>query len=126
MESVNAAHRWETPYTQANEIDNKTMDQQHPRKVFEQAVALLKAGRRDEAETLCRNTLERDPGDINFVALLGSILADKGDLDEAEILLELQELRTAYSIDGGVGFTYTFGSIYNNVVNPRFGNRRRW
>ena len=63
------------------------MDQQHPRKVFEQAVALLKAGRRDEAETLCRNTLERDPGDINFVALLGSILADKGDLDEAETLL---------------------------------------
>jgi Flp pilus assembly protein TadD len=48
---------------------------------------LLKAGRRDEAETLCRNTLERDPGDINFVALLGSILADKGDLDEAETLL---------------------------------------
>ena len=48
----------------------------------------------------------------------------KGDLDEAEILLELQELRTTYSIDGGIGLTYTFGSIYNNVVNPRFGNGR--
>jgi tetratricopeptide (TPR) repeat protein len=87
MEPVIAAHLWQTPYTQAKEIDKKIMDQQHPRKVFEQAVALLKAGRRDDAETLCRNTLERDPGDINFVALLGSILADKGDLDEAETLL---------------------------------------
>ncbi len=46
----------------------------------------------------------------------------KGNLDEAEILLELQELETAYSIDGGFGFTYTFGSIYNNIVNPRFGD----
>jgi len=46
----------------------------------------------------------------------------RGDLSEAEILLELQELATAYSIDGGIGFTYTFGSIYNNIVNPRFGN----
>ena len=48
----------------------------------------------------------------------------KGDLDEAEILLELQELATAYSVDGGIGFRYTFGSIYNNIVNPRFGNGR--
>lgn len=54
------------------------------------------------------------------------IALPKGDLDEAEILLELQELRTAYSIDGGIGFTYTFGSIYNNIVNPRFGNGRGW
>lgn len=46
----------------------------------------------------------------------------KGDLDEAEILLELLELATEYSFDGGIGFTYTFGSIFNNVVNPRFGN----
>jgi hypothetical protein len=50
------------------------------------------------------------------------ITLPKGDLDEAEILLELQELATAYKIDGGIGFTYTFGSIYNNIVNPRFGN----
>jgi hypothetical protein len=52
------------------------------------------------------------------------ITLPKGDLDEADILLQLQELQTAYSIDGGIGFTYTFGSIYNNIVNPRFGNGR--
>jgi len=46
----------------------------------------------------------------------------KGDLDEAEILLQLQELATEYRIDGRLGLVYTFGSIYNNVVNPRFGD----
>ncbi|MCK4344431.1 MAG: hypothetical protein KAX05_04035 [Bacteroidales bacterium] len=48
----------------------------------------------------------------------------KGEVSEADILLELQELATGYSIDGGIGFTYTFGSIYNNIVNPRFGSGR--
>jgi len=46
----------------------------------------------------------------------------KGDLDEAEILLRIRELSTAYRIDANLGITYTFGSIYNNIVNPRFGN----
>ncbi|MDX2414132.1 MAG: hypothetical protein QNK33_02970 [Bacteroidales bacterium] len=46
----------------------------------------------------------------------------KGDNSTEEILLRLSELQTEYSIDGGIGFVYTFGSIYNNVVNPRFGN----
>ncbi len=46
----------------------------------------------------------------------------KGELSEADILLQLQELATAYSVDGGIELTYTFGSIFNNVVNPRFGN----
>lgn len=49
----------------------------------------------------------------------------KGDLSEADILLQLTELETSYNIDGGIGLTYTFGSIYNNTVNPRFGNGRR-
>ena len=46
----------------------------------------------------------------------------KGDLSDAEILLRLKEQATSFSIQGGVSLTYTFGSIYNNVVNPRFGN----
>lgn len=49
----------------------------------------------------------------------------KGEASEAEILLRLQELQTSYNIRGEVGVTYTFGSIYNNIVNPRFGNGRR-
>ncbi|MEN8227513.1 MAG: hypothetical protein ABFS38_05105 [Bacteroidota bacterium] len=50
----------------------------------------------------------------------------KGELTEADILLQLQELETSYNVDGEIGITYTFGSIYNNIVNPRFGNGRRW
>ena len=45
----------------------------------------------------------------------------KGDISEADRLLELRELSTQNRIEGGIGLTYTFGSIYNNVVNPRFG-----
>ena len=49
----------------------------------------------------------------------------RGEASEAEILLQLQELATSYNVDGEIGITYTFGSIYNNIVNPRFGNGRR-
>jgi hypothetical protein len=38
-----------------------------------------------------------------------------------EVLLRLQQLETNYRYYGSVGLSYTFGSIYNNVVNPRFG-----
>jgi hypothetical protein len=45
----------------------------------------------------------------------------KGGISEAERLLQLREFSTEYRIEGAIGLTYTFGSIYNNVVNPRFG-----
>jgi hypothetical protein len=45
----------------------------------------------------------------------------KGGISDADRLLELRELSTQYRIQGGIGLSYTFGSIYNNVVNPRFG-----
>ena len=45
-----------------------------------------------------------------------------GDLSEAERLLRLKQQGTNFYLQGGVGLSYTFGSIYNNVVNPRFGN----
>ena len=46
----------------------------------------------------------------------------KGSISEAERLLQLRELSTKYRIEGGIEITYTFGSIYNNVVNPRFSS----
>ena len=42
------------------------------------------------------------------------------DLSDEEILLERQQLGTDYEYRLEIGFSYTFGSIYNNVVNPRF------
>jgi hypothetical protein len=46
----------------------------------------------------------------------------KGDISEAERLLQLRELATKYRLEGGIEITYIFGSIYNNVVNPRFNS----
>jgi hypothetical protein len=44
----------------------------------------------------------------------------RGITDE-ERLLELRELQSGYEYDFSVGFTYTFGSIFSTIVNPRFG-----
>jgi len=44
----------------------------------------------------------------------------KGDSTSEEILLEVKEVQTQYSSWLRLGIEYTFGSIYNNVVNPRF------
>lgn len=43
------------------------------------------------------------------------------DYSDDEILLEIRELETGYRYEMRVGLSYTFGSIYNTVVNPRFG-----
>lgn len=37
-----------------------------------------------------------------------------------DVLMNRKALETTYSYYSSIGFTYTFGSIYNNVVNPRF------
>jgi hypothetical protein len=44
----------------------------------------------------------------------------KQSFTESQILLGQAALKTAYSFSAGVGFSYSFGSIYNNVVNVRF------
>jgi len=38
-----------------------------------------------------------------------------------EILLQSQRLPTGYSYQINMGITYRFGSLFNNVVNPRMG-----
>ena len=47
----------------------------------------------------------------------------KRDVSVEEILLEIRRLATSYDLRLQMGFSYRFGSIYSNVVNPRFGNR---
>jgi hypothetical protein len=39
-----------------------------------------------------------------------------------EILLRLRQLQSGYEYDFRVGLTYTFGSIFSAIVNPRFGS----
>lgn len=45
----------------------------------------------------------------------------KGDLTFEEVLLQRKQLATTYSYFFAFGVSFTFGSIYTNVVNPRFG-----
>lgn len=42
-----------------------------------------------------------------------------GDITDEEQLLDLREQFTSYSYDMRFGLEFSFGSIYNNVVNPR-------
>ncbi len=43
-------------------------------------------------------------------------------LTPEEILLQQRELATDYRYFLSAGFSYSFGSIFNNVINPRFGS----
>ncbi|UCE41376.1 MAG: DUF481 domain-containing protein [Candidatus Aminicenantes bacterium] len=47
-----------------------------------------------------------------------------GDASLDEVLLARKELLTSYDYSISVGLRYTFGSVYSNVVNPRFGRTR--
>jgi len=38
-----------------------------------------------------------------------------------EVLLRLRELQSSYQLEFSFGLSYSFGSLFNNVVNPRFG-----
>jgi hypothetical protein len=42
-----------------------------------------------------------------------------GDLTPEEILLRQRQISTAYRYFGQIGLSYSFGSIYSSVVNPR-------
>ncbi len=47
-------------------------------------------------------------------------LPKAGATDE-EVLLRRRQLETSFTYFVSAGFTYRFGSIFNNIVNPRFG-----
>jgi hypothetical protein len=44
----------------------------------------------------------------------------KGEATDEDVLLSLRQLQTDYTMWAYFSLSYTFGSIYNNVVNPRF------
>jgi hypothetical protein len=45
----------------------------------------------------------------------------KGEASLQDILLQRRQLETSYNYYFSVGLSYTFGSIFSKVVNPRFG-----
>ncbi|HUF46638.1 MAG TPA: hypothetical protein VMM93_02420 [Vicinamibacterales bacterium] len=48
-----------------------------------------------------------------------------GSATDEEVLLRIRQLATGYRYGFQVGFSYQFGSIYNNVVNPRWSATAR-
>jgi hypothetical protein len=49
------------------------------------------------------------------------IYLPRGEASTEEILLRQRQLLTGYQYFFEFGLSYTFGSIFNNIVNPRFG-----
>ncbi len=48
----------------------------------------------------------------------------KGEATLDEILLQRRELASGYRFYTSIGLSYRFGSVFSNVVNPRFGSGR--
>jgi hypothetical protein len=62
----------------------------------------------------------------SFVLFTRSDMAlPRGEITLEEILLRRRELSSGYRYSAEVGLSYRFGSVFSNVVNPRFGNRHR-
>jgi len=65
---------------------------------------------------------------LNFFAFGGGsrihdqLSLPKGGASLQEVLLHIKELETNYDYFFSVGLSFTFGSIFTNVVNPRFGS----
>lgn len=56
-----------------------------------------------------------------FTFLHDQIALPKEGASTQDILLRIKQLQTTFSYWNNININYTFGSIYNNVVNPRFG-----
>ena len=54
--------------------------------------------------------------------IYNQISIQRAGLSETDVLLNRRQQATTYRISGNFGISYTFGSIYNNIVNPRFNN----
>jgi hypothetical protein len=57
----------------------------------------------------------------NYTRVKDQLALPAGNLTPEQILLRQRELDTNYRFFVSLGLGYRFGSIYNNVVNPRFG-----
>lgn len=66
-----------------------------------------------------------------YAAVRDQLSLPRGETSLEEILLRRKELATDYDYFASIGISYSFGSIFSNVVNPRFGGGgqgegRRW
>lgn len=57
----------------------------------------------------------------SYAIVRDQLFLPKSGATQQQILVQQQQLATNYSYFVSIGLSYTFGSIHNNVVNPRFG-----
>jgi len=57
----------------------------------------------------------------SYARIHDQLFLPAGDAIFEEKLLRRKQLATSYNYFVVFGFSYQFGSIFNNVVNPRFG-----
>jgi hypothetical protein len=55
----------------------------------------------------------------NVARIKDQIYIPREDISDEDIFLERRELGTDFEYELNVGFSYSFGSLFNNVVNPR-------
>lgn len=55
----------------------------------------------------------------NFQSIHDQLNLPRGDASLEDVLLQRRSLATSFRASGQLGLTYTFGSIFTNVVNPR-------
>jgi hypothetical protein len=60
--------------------------------------------------------------DARYERVRDQLSLPKGDATLEEILLERKELATDYEFGIDLSLSFTFGSVFSNVVNPRFGS----
>lgn len=56
-----------------------------------------------------------------FSSIHDQLSLPRSSASSEEVLLQQRQLATQYSFYASLGISYTFGSMYNNIVNPRFG-----
>jgi hypothetical protein len=61
-------------------------------------------------------------GEVNASRLRDQLSLPLRGATEEEVLLRLRRLQSGYEYRFSVNLTYSFGSIFSAVVNPRFGN----
>ncbi|MCW0484429.1 hypothetical protein [Gaoshiqia sediminis] len=55
----------------------------------------------------------------NYSLINDRLSLEKGEASLEEILLQQRQMATAYRYQINMGLSFTFGSLFNNVVNPR-------
>ena len=86
---------------------------------------LMKDFKRNSINFGLSNTIRLTKGlnlsfDIKYSSIKNQVNLEKGDASFEDILIRRRQLATSYSFYMGTRITFAFGSIYNNVVNPRF------